>query len=77
MPVTAYLTHPVCLQHDMGAGHPECPQRLSAINDALVHARVMDFLRCREAKPVEVHQLDECIPVTISPVCTVLHLQKG
>ncbi|WP_185235187.1 histone deacetylase family protein [Teredinibacter franksiae] len=57
MPVTAYLTHPVCLQHDMGAGHPECPQRLSAINDALVHARVMDFLRCREAKPVEVHQL--------------------
>jgi acetoin utilization deacetylase AcuC-like enzyme len=32
---TGYFSHPDCLAHDMGAGHPECPQRLSAIDDQL------------------------------------------
>jgi acetoin utilization deacetylase AcuC-like enzyme len=32
---TAYFTHPDCKRHDMGAGHPECPDRLSAIEDHL------------------------------------------
>jgi acetoin utilization deacetylase AcuC-like enzyme len=32
---TAYFTHPDCKRHDMGAGHPECPERLSAIEDHL------------------------------------------
>ena len=32
---TGYFTHPVCLAHDMGHGHPECPQRLIAIGDHL------------------------------------------
>ncbi len=31
----AYITHPDCLLHDMGSGHPEQPARLRAI-----HARV-------------------------------------
>jgi acetoin utilization deacetylase AcuC-like enzyme len=25
---TAYITHPDCLRHEMGAEHPERPQRL-------------------------------------------------
>jgi acetoin utilization deacetylase AcuC-like enzyme len=33
---TAYFTHPDCRAHDMGAGHPECPQRLDAIEDRLL-----------------------------------------
>lgn len=33
---TAYYTHPACRSHDMGAGHPECPQRLDAIRDHLI-----------------------------------------
>jgi acetoin utilization deacetylase AcuC-like enzyme len=33
---TAYFTHPDCRRHDMGAGHPECPQRLDAIEDYLL-----------------------------------------
>jgi acetoin utilization deacetylase AcuC-like enzyme len=33
---TAYFTHPDCHLHDMGAGHPECPQRLDAIDDLLL-----------------------------------------
>ncbi len=32
---TAYITHPDCLKHEMGACHPECPQRLAAIEHQL------------------------------------------
>ena len=32
---TLLLTHPDCLLHDMGEGHPERPDRLRAIEDAL------------------------------------------
>jgi len=32
---TALYTHAECRLHDMGAGHPECPQRLDAISDQL------------------------------------------
>jgi len=33
---TAYYSHPDCRRHDMGPGHPECPQRLDAIEDWLL-----------------------------------------
>lgn len=32
---TAFFTHAECRLHDMGEGHPECPQRLDAIGDHL------------------------------------------
>lgn len=32
---TLLLTHPVCLEHDTGEFHPECPDRLKAILAAL------------------------------------------
>jgi acetoin utilization deacetylase AcuC-like enzyme len=32
---TGYFSHPDCLAHDMGAGHPECPARIHAIEDHL------------------------------------------
>ena len=32
---TLFLTHPAGLAHDMGPGHPECPDRLRAIGRAL------------------------------------------
>jgi len=32
----AFLTHPECMLHEMGEGHPERPARLSAIEDQLV-----------------------------------------
>ncbi|HEY9149566.1 MAG TPA: histone deacetylase family protein, partial [Gammaproteobacteria bacterium] len=31
----AFISHPDCALHEMGAGHPECPQRLAAIEDQL------------------------------------------
>ena len=36
MSKTGYYTHPVCAKHEMGQGHPECPERLSAIHDRLL-----------------------------------------
>jgi len=44
-----YLTHEACLGHDMGEGHPECPDRLRAIWQAL---EAPDFAALhREAAP--------------------------
>jgi acetoin utilization deacetylase AcuC-like enzyme len=33
---TGYFTHPSCWKHEMGQGHPECPERLDAIQDRLL-----------------------------------------
>ena len=46
---TAYITHPDCLRHDMGSGHPECPDRLHAVGDALREAGLIERLRSLEA----------------------------
>ncbi|MGZ8983563.1 MAG: histone deacetylase family protein [Methylotenera sp.] len=46
---TAYITHPACLKHDMGAGHPECPARMHAIKDQLIASGLLDFLSQHEA----------------------------
>ncbi|HYD31639.1 MAG TPA: histone deacetylase family protein [Azospirillaceae bacterium] len=32
---TTLFTHPACLEHDTGLGHPECPERLKAVLSAL------------------------------------------
>jgi acetoin utilization deacetylase AcuC-like enzyme len=41
---TAFVTHPDCLRHDMGAYHPERPERLSAIEDQLIASGVGQHL---------------------------------
>ncbi len=46
---TAFITHPDCLKHDMGAGHPEQPARLTAIEDQLISSGVADHLQRYEA----------------------------
>ncbi|TEA74194.1 histone deacetylase family protein [Allopusillimonas ginsengisoli] len=48
---TLYITHPACRLHDMGSWHPECPERLDAINDQLLASGVMGFLAERQASP--------------------------
>ena len=55
---TAYITHTDCLRHDMGAGHPECPDRLIAVNDAMCAAGLLTELRCLEAPLAEVADLE-------------------
>jgi acetoin utilization deacetylase AcuC-like enzyme len=46
---TAFYSHPDCRGHDMGRGHPECPQRLDAIDDYLLASGVDVALQHREA----------------------------
>ncbi len=48
---TAFLSHPDCRRHDMGAGHPECPQRLDAIEDWLI-ASGLDIALARHEAPL-------------------------
>jgi acetoin utilization deacetylase AcuC-like enzyme len=42
--LSAYITHPSSLLHEMGPDHPECPERVSAINDYLLAQGLLDFM---------------------------------
>jgi len=46
---TGYFSHPACRRHEMGTGHPECPERLDAIDDRLLATGVADALDRRQA----------------------------
>lgn len=46
---TAIYTHPDCKRHEMGSWHPECPERLQAIEDQLIASRIDVLLEYREA----------------------------
>jgi acetoin utilization deacetylase AcuC-like enzyme len=60
---TAFITHPDCLKHDMGAGHPERPQRLTAIEDRLIEARIEPLLARYEAPLATDEQLARVHPI--------------
>lgn len=49
MSKTGYFTHRDCWKHEMGPGHPECPERLDAIEDRLLVTGVGDALERYEA----------------------------
>ena len=40
----AWITHADCRLHEMGEGHPECPERLDAISDHLLSTGLMGLL---------------------------------
>src|ERR1700675_1277765 len=46
---TAFITHPDCLRHEMGAGHPESPARLNAVNEEMRSSGLLGEVRCLEA----------------------------
>ncbi|MGI4984904.1 MAG: histone deacetylase family protein [Janthinobacterium lividum] len=48
---TGFYTHPDCLLHDTGDGHPERAARLQAIEDQLIGSRI-DIALQREAAPL-------------------------
>jgi len=54
---TVFYSHPACRLHDMGAGHPECPQRLDAISDQLIGTGLDVALRFEEAGPATREQI--------------------
>ena len=55
---TAYYSHPDCAAHDMGRGHPECPERLAAIGDHLLATGLDVALDKRDAPLVDLAELD-------------------
>jgi acetoin utilization deacetylase AcuC-like enzyme len=55
---TAFYSHPDCRLHDMGAGHPECPQRLDAITDHLLATGLDIALDFRDAPQATLEQIE-------------------
>ncbi|MDR3415885.1 MAG: histone deacetylase family protein [Nevskia sp.] len=53
----AWITHPACALHDMGEGHPECPQRLQAIQDRMRLTGLLDFMLQVQAPAATTEQL--------------------
>ncbi len=53
----AYISHPSSLEHEMGAHHPECPQRSAAIADRLLMRGTLDFVSAHEAPPATDEQI--------------------
>ena len=60
---TAFITHPDCLKHDMGAGHPEQPARLTAIEDQLIASGVANYLQRYDAPLATDEQLARAHPI--------------
>jgi acetoin utilization deacetylase AcuC-like enzyme len=54
---TAYITHADCARHEMGASHPESPDRLHAVNEALRASGLIEDLRCLQAPLAEADDL--------------------
>ncbi len=55
---TVFYSHPDCRLHDMGAGHPECPARLDAINDHLRATGLDLALEFKDAPQATVEQIE-------------------
>ena len=58
MGATGYFTHPDFWKHEMGPGHPECPERLSAIEDRLLITGLDMALTRREAAPAALADIE-------------------
>jgi len=78
---TAFITHRDCMLHDMGSHHPECPERLSAINDRLIAAGLDLYLSFHDAPQAEIEHLTRAHPreyvegiLSVVPVSGIHHL---
>ena len=58
MKPTGYFTHTVFRRHEMGEGHPECPQRLDAIEDRLLITGLDTALERREPTPAPLSDIE-------------------
>ena len=59
----AYVTHADCLKHEMGAWHPERPERLTAIEDQLIASGIGQFLQRHDAPLASDEQLARVHPM--------------
>ena len=58
---TVFFTHPACIGHDPGPGHPECPDRLKAILRRF-EDEAFSLLDRREAPEAEIEQIARVHP---------------
>ncbi len=54
---TAFIAHSTCRLHDMGPFHPECPDRLDAVRDAMISSGLDVHLAHYDALPATLEQL--------------------
>lgn len=59
----AILSHPDCLLHDMGAGHPEQPARIKIIEQTLKNADLNQYFKFEEAPLASLEQLTRVHPL--------------
>ncbi|HLA34928.1 MAG TPA: histone deacetylase family protein [Rhodocyclaceae bacterium] len=78
---TAFISHRDCRLHDMGTHHPECPDRLDAIQDRLIASGLDHHLQFHEAPMADLPQLYRVHPPehvefirSHSPLHGVIHL---
>jgi acetoin utilization deacetylase AcuC-like enzyme len=57
MKKTAYFTHPDSLRHEMGRGHPECPERIKAIEAKMESSGLNARVERRTAPEATLEQL--------------------
>jgi acetoin utilization deacetylase AcuC-like enzyme len=55
--IATLITHPACHDHTMPAGHPECPERLDAINNQLLASGIDSLIYHRESPAATDEQL--------------------
>ena len=53
----SYVTHADCLRHEMGADHPECPERIAAAHDQLLIKGLLDYMLVVDAPLATEEQL--------------------
>ena len=77
----AFVTHSDCLKHEMGAHHPERPERLTAIEDQLIASGVGQYLARFEAPLATDEQLARVHPIEyvraireVAPSAGTVHL---
>ncbi len=55
--LSAFITHADCALHEMGPDHPECPERLAAIQDHLLIKGLLDYMQQHDAPLATEEQL--------------------
>src|SRR5690606_3530598 len=55
--IATLITHPACHLHQMPDGHPECPERLDAINNQLLASGIDSLIYHHESPAATDEQL--------------------
>ncbi len=73
----AYFTHPGCQLHEMSPWHPECPQRITVIEDALREQGLLQRMQVCEPPLATQEQLARVHDMHYIESLAGLHLEPG